>query len=381
MRVLFSSRPSFGHVYPLMPLALAMRDQGHEVVFGVGPGFVERLQALGFEAHESGPTIQWAHEEALRREPALQDLPAAERLRLGAAIFAELLPAPVARDLLRVAAADPPALVVYEASDFGAAVAAAAIGTPAVLHAYGTPWPPAMLDLVRPPLEALAAEHGVRGRVDPVLGDVYVDIAPASLGDAAGLGPPRRLAQRPVPFSEPDGGLPATFERTDRLLAYVTLGTVVNDRVDVLRLIAGELAGLGHRVVVAAGPGADFAALRGLPDTVDVRAFVRQDRMLERAGLVVSHCGSGTMLGAFAHGIPQLAVPQGADQFFNAAALERSGAGLALMPADVTAEAVRAAARRLTGEPAFGAAARALRDEIAAMPAPAEVARELAAMV
>ena len=46
MRILFSSRPTFGHVYPLMPLALAARDAGHNVTFtttGVFPtGYTPR---------------------------------------------------------------------------------------------------------------------------------------------------------------------------------------------------------------------------------------------------------------------------------------------------------------------------------------------------
>ena len=50
--------------------------------------------------------------------------------------------------------------------------------------------------------------------------------------------------------------------------------------------------------------------------------------------LVVHHGGSGTMLGALAHGLPQLRRPQGADQFLNAEALLPTGAAeIAEMPA------------------------------------------------
>ena len=61
-------------------------------------------------------------------------------------------------------------------------------------------------------------------------------------------------------------------------------------------------------------------------------------------------------------------LPQGADQFANAEAVERAGAGIALEPGAVTVEGVRAAAARLLAEPGFAARARAVRDEIAAMP-------------
>lgn len=36
MRVLFASLASVGHTYPLIPLAIAVRDAGHEVHFAAG---------------------------------------------------------------------------------------------------------------------------------------------------------------------------------------------------------------------------------------------------------------------------------------------------------------------------------------------------------
>jgi hypothetical protein len=48
--------------------------------------------------------------------------------------------------------------------------------------------------------------------------------------------------------------------------------------------------------------------------------------------------GSGTLLGALAHGIPQLCLPQGADQFRNAHTFEATGAGIALIGADATTD-------------------------------------------
>ena len=79
------------------------------------------------------------------------------------------------------------------------------------------------------------------------------------------------------------------------------------------------------------------------------------------------------MLGALAQGLPQLVLPQGADQPLNAAACRAAGAGLALSPEEVTPEAVRASAERLIAEPGFTSAARGIRAEIEAMPAAADL--------
>ena len=87
--------------------------------------------------------------------------------------------------------------------------------------------------------------------------------------------------------------------------------------------------------------------------------------------LVVHHGGSGTVLGALAHGVPQLVLPQGADQFINGDLLDAAGLAEVIEPADLTAEEVATAAKVALAErrPAVDA----VRAEIAARPSPAEV--------
>jgi calicheamicin 3'-O-methyl-rhamnosyltransferase len=91
----------------------------------------------------------------------------------------------------------------------------------------------------------------------------------------------------------------------------------------------------------------------------------------------VSHAGSGTVLGALAVGIPQLCLPQGADQFLNAAAVAAAGAGIALMPGEATADAVRQAVVRLLADDSFRTACNRVSASIASMPSPEEVAAVL----
>jgi len=80
-----------------------------------------------------------------------------------------------------------------------------------------------------------------------------------------------------------------------------------------------------------------------------------------------------------AHGLPQLVVPQGADQFRNAEGGVAAGAALALAPTEARAESVRAAVERVLTDDGLRSAAVRVAAEIAAMPAPDEVARLLAA--
>ena len=110
-----------------------------------------------------------------------------------------------------------------------------------------------------------------------------------------------------------------------------------------------------------------------------MESWVDQAEVLGRCSAVVSHGGSGTFLGALARGLPQLCLPQAADQFRNARAGLRAGAALSLEPDEVSPRAVRAAVGRLLAEPGLRAGAGRLAAEIDGMPSPAEVVQVLEA--
>ena len=58
MRILFSSLPLPGHSYPLIPVALAARDAGHDVRFATGRAFHRSLAAFNLEAALAGVVAQ-----------------------------------------------------------------------------------------------------------------------------------------------------------------------------------------------------------------------------------------------------------------------------------------------------------------------------------
>jgi len=68
---------------------------------------------------------------------------------------------------------------------------------------------------------------------------------------------------------------------------------------------------------------------------------------------------------------------QAADQFLNAAAGARCGAGIAIQSHELTVDSARDAARQLLDDPAFRGAAERVSEEIQAMPAPDAVVDEI----
>lgn len=329
MRLLFASLATVGHAYPLVPLAIAAREAGCEVRFAVGEGMHR-----GLERHGLGP------------------------FRPGDC-FSEMYPEDLAGDLERLR----PDLVIHEWGVPGAAVAARRAGIKGVWHGFGRMFP-----------EGIGLESPMR--VAGAEGAPHIDICPPSLQDKAFL-EADRIELRPVPF--PDTGdhpvLPDISAAQP--LIYLTLGTVFGTPELLTTAIAG-LSGLNARIVVAAGR-LDPDELGPLPDNVTVHGWVPQTRLLPHADVVVHHGGSGTTLGALNSGIPQLLLPQGADQFANAEALVAAGAALQLGLDDLDPGAIADCAARLLPRRAnpYRDAAREISEEIARMPAPAEVVERL----
>jgi UDP:flavonoid glycosyltransferase YjiC (YdhE family) len=367
LRVLFCCRPAFGHVYPLLPLAVACRDAGHEVLFGTGERFVPRLRERGFRAERVGISIDEADRLALRADPGLNELPRAERWRFGVVVFGDVLARRTLDDVVPLLQATDPDLLVYDETDVGAGAGAHLAGVPAVAHSLGRQVPDRIRRAV---LERLARDSLPS---DLFEANPYLDICPPSLQDTSASEPRERIQLRPVAPIEPADAVPAWIAAARfRPLVYVTLGTYVAGHVGSLRAAAAGVGSLDVDVLVTVGPDGDPSALGPVPGSVRVERFVPQGVLLPHVDLVVHHGGSGTLLGALAHGLPQLVLPHGADQFTNAQALLDSGAGRRLLPEEISSESVAGAVRALLSEPGFRDAARGLADEIAAMPEPAE---------
>ena len=95
----------------------------------------------------------------------------------------------------------------------------------------------------------------------------------------------------------------------------------------------------------------------------------------------VSHGGAGTVLGAAAHGVPQVLYPIAADQWENADAVSRAGAGVVCELEHRNATALAEAFQRALLEPELRAAAGVVAAEIAAMPIAADHVAAIEALV
>ena len=192
-------------------------------------------------------------------------------------------------------------------------------------------------------------------------GELHAPERTALLGPHAFLGSAVRT-------EEPDAEVDAWLASGDAPIVYVSLGSFLSVRGDVLARVAEALRGLDVRVALANGS-TPRDALGQIPASWLVREVLPQVTLLARSALAVSHGGNNSVTEALTAGVPLLLLPFSTDQFAGAAALEDAGFGEVLDPNAAAPEELRAAAARLLSLDASAAARlTGLADDLTARP-------------
>jgi UDP:flavonoid glycosyltransferase YjiC (YdhE family) len=328
MRALFTCRHLAGHLHPLLPLAEAAVAHGHDVAFATADPALSDARRRGFTAFEAGPGEE-AREDFVRTHPG----PKTRLLFFKELFLARELPARLPA-LHAIVAAFRPDVIVHEIAEPAAPMAAAAAGIPYATTGFGPVPPSEIVQLLGP----------IRRYLDPcppaLQRDTIRDLPAAQV----------RLTPRPVPGPPPVELGP--HERT----VYVTFGTVWNRDATVFRAVFEALADRPVNVIATLGSDLELGPT---PPNVRVHRYIPQAQLLPHCDAAIIHGGAGTMLGALAHGLPLLLLPQGADQHDNAERAVLAGAGLTGLDVD-----------RLLDDAGLRSAARRIAEELRAMPGP-----------
>jgi UDP:flavonoid glycosyltransferase YjiC (YdhE family) len=350
---------------------------GHAVIFGGQAGMLSVIERAGFTAFDTGgPTLLVASE----RTPLLEldwerELAAIRKGFAGRTARARAAP------VLALCQDWKPDVLVCDEMDFGALVAAERAHLPYATVVCSGSGSFVWTEIVVEPLTELRAAHGLAA--DPELAmlsrHLVLSPFPPSFRDPANPLPPTGHAIRPV-AAEEDSARPGLAE-LPRPLVYFTLGTIFNLESGELfeRVLAG-LSELPVSVVVTVGRELEPEALGPQPANVRVESYVPQSLLLPHCDLVVSHGGSGSVVGALAHGVPMVLLPIGADQPLNAARCDALGVARVLDPFHATAADVADAVTDVLAEPGYRSSAERLQAEIEALPGPEHALRLLEAI-
>lgn len=379
MRVLVTTSPGIGHVFPLITTAWALRSAGHDVILATsgnhelasdaGLHVVDTAPGVDFAAVFRGFMTEHAREFAPANTPAQ---PPPDAIDAGVDLVARLFAQVSARftdETVRLVRQWHPELVIHSPLQAAGGLAAAIDGVPAVVHTIGIAQPAALWTRLA---YQFATEYE-RAGVTAAAPAAVLDVSPPSLRLPDTDGWPMRY----LPYN---GGavLPAWLrDGRTRPLVTVTLGSVIPlmAGVGALAPFVAAAGSVPADFVITSG-GADPASFGQLPANVRVLDWVPLSALLAASDAVIHHGGSGTTLTSLAAGVPQYVLPQGADQFLNAEIVAKCGAGAIVTPNDLDAQRLDA----LLGRTSMRAAAQAIAAEMTAQPTPAELVPDIIAL-
>jgi UDP:flavonoid glycosyltransferase YjiC (YdhE family) len=371
MRILFTFVGGHGHFEPLVPIARAAGVMGHEVAFGCAPSMVSTVKAAGFNVSAIGTGTSSAPKRISLRplDSEREDRDLRDRFARRAAAYR--LPY-----IMTLCARWQPSVLVCDETDFGAVLAAERLRLPFATVLVIAAGSFVRTEVVGEALNELRAEYGMPPDPELEMLSRYLVLSPFphSFRDPAHPLPATAHTFRPSMLGSAEGSAPAWSSALPGAPAvYFTLGTIFNmESGDLFARVQTGLRELPINLLVTVGNQIDPAELGPHPANVHVERYISQSSVLPYCDLVVSHGGSGSVIGALAHGLPSVLIPLGADQPLNAGRCAALGVARVLDPVEATSESVRAAAADVISDPVYRRNAEGLRDEIAALPEPAD---------
>lgn len=378
VRILFTFAGGNGHFEPLVPIARAAVAAGHTVAFASQPAMVSMVEAADFAVVATGGAT-------LRSTPqrtALLKLDTEREDRALRESFADRVARERAAAILALCAEWHPDIIVCDEIDFGAVVAAERLGLPHATVLVIAAGSFVRHSLVAEPLNRLRSDHDLPPDPDLVMLSRYLVLSPfpPSYRDPAFPLPATAHAFRPLTIDAARNDLAPRWitQLNGAPTVYFTLGTVFNlESGDLFARVLAGLRDLPINAIATVGYEIDPDEFGPQPANIQIERYIPQSVILPQCAVVVSHGGSGSVIGALAHGLPMLLIPMGADQPLNAARCADLGVGLALDAMAATPETVRAAITTVLAGPSYRRAAERMRDEIAALPDPAHAVRLL----
>lgn len=303
-----------GDLPPLVAAALAIRDRGHRIAF-VGDPSLERALA-GFDvdievlptALDFGPRFATTMRDAMAA--AGGDMVAAGPLvERGLAQWAEDVAEPVRA---AISARQPDAVVT---SLFGVEV----------LQRAAPPWPWAVINstFYLGPNPPRPVEEDIGVRAIPLLeryaallteADVVLHATDQVFDFCFDRLPRGQHYVGPLGLWEPKVESPAYLDEPSDPWVLVTISSQLQDDVPLAQAALRALADKPVRVLVTVGLDHKTEEITDIPPNAHVEHIVPHSALLERARLLVSHGGHGSVMKALWHGRPMVLVPWGRDQ-------------------------------------------------------------------
>ncbi|MEV0275037.1 nucleotide disphospho-sugar-binding domain-containing protein [Streptomyces sp. NPDC050610] len=378
MRILVIAGCSEGFVMPLVPLSWALRAAGHDVLVAASENMGPTVTDAGLPFAPVCSGVEMPEVLSFDRDGDRTTMPREEEplLRHIGRGYGRLV-LRMMDEALALADRWRPDLVLTETYSLTGPMVAAARGVPWIEQSIRLAAPDT---ITRAAVGELAPELCALGRTefpDPMLS---LDVCPPSMRPRSKPGATR---MRYVPYNGRIEQVPSwVFEERKRPRLCLTFGTRVplpNENtipggLTLLQALGRELPKLGYEVVVAVSD--ELArTLDPLPEGVLAAGRFPLSAILPACDVAVHHGGHGTTLTCLAEGVAQVSVPVIAEVWDSARLLHAAGAGVQVPWTEASVETVTAACAAIRDDRSYIDTARRLRDEVAALPSPADIVR------
>jgi UDP:flavonoid glycosyltransferase YjiC (YdhE family) len=379
MRILITTSPGLGHILPTISFAHAARAAGHDVLYAAG-GYVDSIAQAGLQVVDASPGVDYAQLFASFGASIQQQMAAARddlsrTVEIALRMFAKVSE-PTLESVVRVAEKWQPDVIMHTPMQAAGQLAAGKLGVPLVMLNLGMGQDRGVSDMRHATYEELHEYFERHGVAEAPAAAVRIDVTPPSVRGSVAL-PDQVWPMRYVPYN---GGAMVPewlLDKAERRRVLITLGTVVPAfGLGIVEPLVAAASKVDAEFVLALG-NVDTSSLGELPDNVRVVGYLPLGVMLSSCDAIIHHGGAGTTMTTVDAGIPQIVVPQGADQFINADTVTANGLGQRAAVADVDVALIE----RLLTDEQWRANAIRVRDELHAMPTPVEVVERLAGFV
>ncbi|GAA2457853.1 nucleotide disphospho-sugar-binding domain-containing protein [Streptomyces mauvecolor] len=381
MRVLILSTPESTHFTTMVGLAWALRGAGHEVLVAGQPDIIPAARAAGLSTVTVGREFRAKDLLSPALRPDIRPIEVTgptnpKMIAVGSKVWV-LHARYMFPQYLELARQYKPDLVVSEQMDYAALLVGGVLRIPVVSHRWGVdPLSPLMRETADDFLRGTCERYGIEGGLPQP--DVVLDPAPPEL---LYPGTPKATPIRHVAYNG-TGPVPRRlWSAGSKPRVVVSMGrqTIALGGIPLFRSMLAAFAELPQFEGVFTVQEEYMEALGPVPDNVWLTPPVPLNGFLDTCAAIVHHGGANTLMTATGAGVPQLVLPQLADQFAGGELLAATDAAISLGTADEQNDpAIFAdALSTLLGGERYTKGATELARSVAAMPSPAAVVRDL----
>ena len=390
MKALFTVQPAIGHLHPLIPVARALEEAGHEVAFCSSAGFRGEIAKFSFECFPAGLDWVTSDRATWTHFPPMPPPPDPAFPEFVVTVFADITTGAMVPDVLAIAQEWRPDVIVREVMEWSGCLVGELLAIPHASvggNAYSGVDSPEIKYF--PGDRLFASEPYARHRVefglppDPQMTDVFKHLHLCPMPqrwDRPGLPAPANTHYvRHVSVVLPGDVLPDWgVGLGERPIVYAALGTIAHAMPGIFELIIDALRDEDVELILAVGQDPD--AFGPQSRNVHIEHYVPQTQMLPYCDVFISHGGFNSVKESLSCGVPLVVLPIMSDEPYSAERCQALGLGRAVGPAERSAETVRDAVRAVLSDSSYRERAEEFRAEMEALPGAEQIVELLTSL-